>query len=162
MNEECYRLLIFRYILLIAVGCYIAEDKIVINKILLMASFVIGVLFITAYCYLGYEPKLIIYWTNTSCIACLYIIPIMFFIFGKLRRLRFKPLEILGKASYNIFLVQMVWYVFGTGWLGEIIKSKVIHLSLNLLICVGVGVAFYYFEAPITRIVIKKVDSYIN
>ena len=70
MNEECYRLLIFRYIFIIAVGCYFAFCFDEMQKKWLAISFVIGTLFIILYCYLAYEPKIIIYWTRTSFIAC--------------------------------------------------------------------------------------------
>lgn len=154
MNEETYRLLLFRYLLLIAVGCYIASDNFkMVNKASIIVT-IIGVFYIYCYSYLQYTFPIITYWTGTSFIACFYIIPLSMFGIDKLKNIRFKPVEIIGKASYHIFLVQMVWYYLAH----ERIASWNIYwaLVINLVICIGVGITFYLIETPLNELINRK------
>lgn len=72
MPEGCYRLLFFRYILVVAFGCWLAIGKYKYKLVM----FIVGIIFIFLNCYEGYQPKIIVYWTRTSFMACFYIIPI--------------------------------------------------------------------------------------
>ena len=154
MNEETYRLLLFRYLLLIAVGGYIANDYFKIKRKISIAMTIIGAGFIFGYCYLQYKPKVIIYWTQTCFVACFYIIPLLMFMITTLQNIGFKPLEILGKASYHIFLTQMVWYYFAYG---RIVSWNIyIAMAINLMICIGVGVIFYLIETPLNKLINRK------
>ena len=73
----------------------------------------------------------------------------------KLKNIRFKPVEIIGKASYHIFLVQMVWYYLAY----ERIASWNIYwaLVINLVICIGVGITFYLIETPLNELINRKI-----
>ena len=157
MNEGCYRLLVFRYILVIAVGCYIAIGKESIRKRTIVICFILGVTFIVATCYGGYNPLVIKYWPKTSFIACLYIIPIIWYCINHGGGLKFSPLELLGKASYNIFLVQMVWYFLTPSIISNYIKNTEIELLINIIVCVVCGVIFFAIETPITKFVNRKI-----
>jgi len=160
MDGELYRLLLFRYIFVIGAGCYMASEKSKLSFKIGLPLCLLGGAFLLATDYLGYSPKIIIYWKNTSFIACLYIVPIMFLLIKKVKNFRFVPLEIIGKASYNIFLVQMVWYTVGSWYLEKFIQSRVFLLGANILVCIVGGVIFYYIETPITKWIIKK--TYTN
>ena len=162
MNESCYRLLMCRYILLIAVGCYIASEEYVFRKKLSVILFCIGFLFITSIYYWGYTPKIISYWTGTSFIASFYIIPIAMILLSRVRNVRLKLLEIIGKASYHIFLAQMVWYIFGTGFISIYIANRLSQIVCNIIVCLILGVVFYYIETPINKYINKKVSSLVK
>lgn len=159
MNAETYRLLLFRYLLLIAVGCFIANDNFIKIKTSIVMT-IIGAGFIFGYCYLQYKPKVIIYWTQTCFVACFYIIPISMFMIRTLQNIRFKPLEILGRASYHIFLTQMVWYYFAYGRIAS--WNIYIAMAINLIICIGVGVIFYLIETPLNKLVNRKLLCFIQ
>lgn len=73
-----------------------------------MAMFCTGTLFLGAYLYAGYKPRHLIDWTGTSFVAAMYIIPIVGLV-TKRSKLRFAPVELLGRASYNIYLAQMLF-----------------------------------------------------
>lgn len=109
MNEECYRLLLFRYTLLIAFGCYLAIGNSKINKKTSFVMVVAGITYIIVFCYLGFTPPVTNYWTGTCIWACLPIMPISIPLL-KSEKLKNSAVEFLGKASYDIFLVQMVYY----------------------------------------------------
>lgn len=94
--------------------------------------------------YYGSVPLVFSKWTVTS-------LPTVFWAFG-LVIFGFKYLEIkhiswiaklfstIGKASYHIFLTQMVYFIFVGG------LSNRIGVAANILICVVAGLLFYYFE----------------
>jgi len=151
MNDGFYRLIVLRYLLVIAVGCYFASKsykhhiKIGIICLLLGGAFI----FLTQYLY--YKPTFCAFWTSTSMLACLYILPIMSFLLRKCKKFKFLPLEIVGKASYNIFLVQMIWYNLAAKRMYEYVSNGPLQVLLNFAACFGIGIAFYYIETPITK-----------
>ncbi|MBQ8822588.1 MAG: acyltransferase [Lachnospiraceae bacterium] len=157
MNDGFYRLLIFRYLFIIAAGCYFAMVKIQRNYrsiIIGVGSVVAGMGFIYLFSYATYSPKIITYWSSTSFVVCLFVIPILGWLLQK-GRLACKPLEVVGKASFNIFLVQMIYYNFADS-MYEMIEGRSAQLVFNIVNCVVAGVAFYYLEKPVTHFVINK------
>ncbi|MBR3825357.1 MAG: acyltransferase [Lachnospiraceae bacterium] len=162
MDANLYRLLIFRYIFVISAGCYMASESPKPNPKIGFLLSLIGITFIAAITYWGYSPKIIIYWTNTSLIACLYIIPIIFLLITKVQNCHFAPLEIIGKASYNIFLTQLTWYTVGSWYVEKFIDNTFILWGINLLVCITAGLIFYFIETPITKRIIKKLYASPN
>lgn len=159
LNEGTYRLLIFRYAFLIAFGCFTFIYEGTIDRKLLVGSFFTGIAYIVLVCYTPYEPRIIIYWTRTSFIAALYIIPVFHVLIKKCGTVSCKPLEVLGKASFNIFLTQMVWYNGASSLIYDNIKSRGAQLILNIVICLTAGTIFYILESSITRYVISKIGN---
>jgi len=151
MNEGCYRLLLFRYTLVIAFGCYMAIEANSIKKSFLYFGMMIGIVYIILFRYIGLTPLITTYWTGTSFFACLYILPITLMMMSS--GIHFKPLELLGRASYNIFLTQMVYFKCTkfVGFVYEIIPDRPFRVLFNFIICSVVGVIFYYIEYPITK-----------
>ncbi len=148
-----YRFMVLRYLLLIAAGCYLAIGKQKIRKPVLAVSMLIGIFWQYAVYYLGYKPIFINEdWATTSCVSGLYIIPICVAIFfsNRLMNLRFGLLELIGRASFNIFLTQMVYYI-GVKIIYKIIRNVWMANLLNVIICCAVGILFYLIESRITR-----------
>ena len=161
MNIECYRFLVFRYIFLIAAGVY-AFHGYKLKLFIGLAMTVIGAAFISAVTYLGYEPRIVNGpWATTNFISSMLIIPIMIWILPNLR-IRFLPLEIIGRASYHIFLVQMMYY---RGYY-EKLQNRFLtwqgHLIAGIVICLTLGVAFYYIEKPLQDWVQRLLSSHFN
>ncbi len=148
MNLECYRLLVFRYVFVIAAGIYASEYDMSVLQSIVMT--VIGGVFIGLTRYEIYTPRIITFWTGTSFIAVMWIVPITIWIIRKIR-FRFPPLEGFGKASYNIFLVQMVYYRSYRVKLIPRIKPWKLELLVGMLICLVVGYVFYRIESVITK-----------
>ncbi len=157
MNEECYRLLLFRYIICIAYGAYLATGERRRHIWLSGLCVFVGVFYIIICVYFGYIPPITYYWTGTSIWACLFIIPLI----GPLLtwpRVKNRFIELLGRASYDIFLVQMV-YFNGAKYIYSHIPNRVLQLLANFLICISAGVVFYFIEKPITK---KIYNSFIH
>ena len=159
MNEDCYRLLLFRYTLLIAYGCYLAIGTYRRHKVLSLLSFGIGIIYIIGFQYIGLTPIITNYWTDTSMWSCLFIIPISSPLILNKAKNRF--LEILGKASFNIFLVQMVYYN-GAKLIYKYVGNRALQLVINIIICVSVGLAFYYVETPLTKRISANAFNLLN
>ena len=160
LGESCYRLLVFRYIFVIAFGCYIyLYGNETIKKIYRVLSFIIGVCFIILVEYSSYNPKIIIYWTRTSFVACLYILPIAYNLLRKGSKFHCVPFEMLGKASFNIFLTQMVYYMYAANILYSYISNMYLRIIINIFICCVFGIIFYYVESFITKKIIKRIQA---
>ena len=149
VSEGNYRLLAFRYIFIIAVGCYIAIGKTKIKRWHSIVTMLVGLVFIIVVNYTGYTPYVIINWTTTSFVGVMYIVPIVMFLFR--RNLHCKALELLGKASYNIFLTQMAFYGIYPYVPSFFAENTAVHLVYNIVVCTVLGVLFYLIEDPITR-----------
>ncbi len=157
LNGKCYRLLIFRYILLIAYGCFLYENKEnSTNKNWI--TFLSGVVFIVATDYLGYIPVTVVYWKRTCVYAILYFLPLFGYAMRHWRGIHCAPLELIGRCSYHIFFVQMLYYNYWDESIGALIPGRAFHLLVNLAVVVCVGIAFFYFEAPISKFVIDHVS----
>lgn len=165
LNEECYRLLSFRYISLIAFGSLLGKfategaPKIPRLKLFTLAllSSVCGAIFITLVERKIYRPRIILYWTNTSFLATLYILPIFAFALARLKDKSFPPLERLGKASFNIYLTQMVYFCYADEKVAKLLPKlssatadKVAQNIANILICATVGLIFFAVESRAT------------
>ena len=85
----------------------------------------------------------------------LFIVPIFGFLVGK--NIKFAPLEKIGKASYNIFLTQMVYYCYLYGKIKEFLVNVYLNAVVSIAICVIVGIVFYEIENRITKKVTAKV-----
>ncbi|MCR5792756.1 MAG: acyltransferase family protein [Lachnospiraceae bacterium] len=156
MDEALYRLLIFRYTLIIAYGCYLAMDSYKRHKVLSVLAFGVGVSYIITCKFFEVEPPFTIYWTGTCMWACLFIIPIAVpLIFNKAHN---SFIELLGRASYNIFLVQMVYYNV-VNMIYPHIPARALQLVFNIVVCLVAGLVFYFIETPITNFVHKIVYS---
>ena len=153
MNLECYRLLVFRYTLVIAYGCYLATEDHKRHKILSFLCFFLGLTYIIGYKYLDFTPIITSYWPATSMWACLYLIPIAAPLI--INRAKNQVIETIGKASYDIFLVQMVYYNAhirgGADIVYKLVENRVLQLVLGIVICVLIGLLFYYLETPLTK-----------
>lgn len=162
LNGDCYRLLAFRYIMLIAFGCYLYEYK--GNKLgkKNWILFLAGTAFIIATDYLDYDPVTVHYWKRTCVYAILYFLPVFSFAMEHLENVRASLLELFGNASYHIFLVQMLYYNYVDDHIGALVQNRIWHLFFNIMICTILGVIFYYIETPFSKYVMKKVSQLMN
>jgi len=147
LDPELYRLLIFRYVFIISVGVHHRFHHVDIRDMRIRISLMIGMIYILIAYYAGVSP-FVRYWRTTSYLAALYggVIAIVFM--GT--NMRFRPLESIGRASFDIFLVQAYYYAF---W-HEIISRRMnvwIVPFFDLVICISGGLLFYEFESRLTR-----------
>ena len=153
MSEDCYILLIFRYTFVLALGVYVAIGKQKIPVALQAAAGIAGIMFIVLYKYTDIKPWLITAWKGTSAPACLMLVPLVKPLLNL--RIKFAPLELLGKASYNIFLCQIVYYNLAASVVYHLVPNKFLQLLINIAVNVAVGLVFYFIETPITKRIMR-------
>ena len=159
-NSEFYRMLLFRYTFVIAFGAWLYQGRDKIPFVWKVASFLVGTIFIVLYRYIKIKPRIITYWTGTSFLACLFLLPVAEFLIKKVH-LSCKPIEFLGKASFNIFLAQMVYYAYMFEFTRKLISSHILQLCAHIAICVTSGIIFYFVEHKITARVLSLISKKI-
>ncbi len=158
MEVATYRLLFFRYVFVVAFGCRLAMSTLPKKPWLWLGLFVAGAGYILTFVYNGVEPFVTNMWTGTSMFASMFLLSIA----GKLvtcRWLKNPIIEYIGKASYNIFLVQMAYFTVSRFVLLNV-ESRVWQVAISIVVCVVAGVLYYLVEAPTTAFITKKVCSF--
>ena len=156
MPVSIYRLCAFRYIFLLAYGSYLfsvheREQK---NSWAYYLAGVMGAVYIIGFNYYGLTPVFTEQWKTTCVFAVLFIVPIMKLLVEH-PSLNNRLLQTIGKASFNIFLTQMMYYAYGAPLLGRLHIPFLGQLIINYLMCCSLGVLFYIIESPFTKKVIK-------
>lgn len=156
LNEECYRLLIFRYIFLLATGVFATKYSLSICSSVILTT--VGGMFIGVTVYGGYNPRIIIYWVETSFIAALWVAPILVYILRNIS-IRCPLLELIGRASYNIFFVQMVYYLSYSEMMFKQFQNRKVKIIMGIVLCISVGLLFYAVERPLTKWIITRTNK---
>lgn len=117
MHEVVYRVLIFKYLLVIAMGMYLCLNTMKKwHKKYLVLCWLIGVAYlILPYC-TSYQYHLFTLWSETSMMDTFFIFPMMCVALLKFDKLEgangiAKVIECIGKASYHIMYVQLIYFV---------------------------------------------------
>jgi len=152
-----YRFLVFRYIFVLASGCYIALGK-KVPTVISPVMFCTGVLFLCSYLYFGFKPKYVKDWVGTSFLASMYIVPVVWLLIRKCK-LRFTPVEFLGKASYHIFAMQMLYYYSVASHVYQYVASRKVQLLISVVTPVCAGILLYFMEMPLTKLLQKTIDK---
>lgn len=157
MELDTYRLLAPRYLLFLAMGCYLyfhlkEEKKYPLPIWSLIPGFLVGFGFIVWVYQLENQPELTLFrfWTRTSMLTAFYIFPIIYLLFRYLKNRQIPGiagvvLSEIGKASYHIFLVQMLYYEFFDDILFPLHPAVPVTVG-NVLVCLTVGYGFYRGE----------------
>ncbi|MCR5545894.1 MAG: acyltransferase [Lachnospiraceae bacterium] len=163
MAKDDYRLLIGRYLFLIAFGCWFyMYPNIRLSYLTLVCMLVVGV----AYLFLnrqGFDFYLFNYWGPTTFLTDFYIIPIVVILFRLFYHSTIpgwpgKLLVEIGKASYHIFLVQMVYYHFELG--GPLFDLPLLaQVPINIIINVTCGIAFFEAQRGWNKFSKQKISS---
>lgn len=168
MSDLVYRLLFFRYLGFVTFGILLYLDnaakykgfvsKITNNKYYLSLMFLLGIGTIFLLNYSLYQPYLFKRWTTTSLPVVLYCLPLVV-VFMKAERLLNKipkvldrVILIIAKSTFHIFLIQMTYYWFKGS---EDLRLRNSFL-LSLIICIPLGILFYYLESLLTEKLFKK------
>ena len=161
MSPGVYRLCALRYIFIIAYGCFlylVHRKDVEVERIVFYIVGLLGYTYILVFNYAGLKPLITNQWTRSSVFASLFIVPIMMHLM-KPRELHNGVLELLGKASFNICLVQMCYFWAAADKVYLYVPTIPLRLAVNFIICCTVGVLFYKIENPITRRIVKAIRA---
>jgi len=170
ISRDVYRLLAFRYIFVLAIGCYLFIYRENLGKwYKWVMFFLLGAGYIYLVNYTSYNRVVFKYWYSTSMIAIFYIVPLFMLGLKYLKNVKCKIIEQLGKASYHILLVQIIYYNFFAPlvWTApkNIIPNDAVAMLINLIVCLGGGYAYFRLYEKLRqksdskkarRIVLKK------
>lgn len=162
MDSQSYKIIALRYISVIAFGCFIAIGKKELSKRILGLLFFVGVFWQTALNYVPLYPIFMNYeWARVNYLSSLFVMPVMYVLIKRFSASKVKilPLQEIGKASFNIFLVQMVFYGCGlAGVVYKIINTTWIQLVICIGVCVFCGYIFYKIENHYTGCIIERIQ----
>lgn len=147
ISSQIYRLLLIRYLFILALGCWMFYNryekgyKLIIENIIFV---IIGSFYLWLLITRKYTPKLFFDWKNRSLFCGLYIYPIICYIFRRCNEYKLKSkigklISDIGKASYCIFLMQMLYYVSGADTVVGTFLDTAPHLIFNIFICLICG-----------------------
>ncbi len=162
INSNTYRILCFRYLFLVSLGCYLALRKEKINSNALLFIEIIGINFInilicsnSTYAYAPYNL-----WKETSLITSFYIFPIFAYIYYNYNinssNIFVKILSETGRASWHIFLIQMLYFIIIPEELNIQLR---IMLPLSLFVNIIIGWLFYKIEKQISSCVKNQINK---
>lgn len=155
INEELYRILILRFIFAIALGVALALwEKNRFRNGIFYGLIGLSVLYITGVMYFDWHFVMEHFWHSQHLPGFFYPLALIIW----LRRapmsnqnVIFQVLRKIGRASYHIFFVQILYF-----W--EPIKALRPELPMlmgtivNLMICSVIGILFYHFEQRLWKI----------
>jgi len=127
----------------------------------LVMSF-IGALFIFITTYGFYTTRIITSWTNTCFVSVMWIIPLIAYIIKNLKIKKHIFFECIGKASYNIYLFQMVYYRSYRTYIARHIDYWFIDLIVGLILCIIIGLVFYEIEKRITKAILNLINYILD
>lgn len=116
IDLRLYRILLFRYLPILALGVYFSIEKTTRRFCALLLA--IGILSILVFCYSPYKPIIFRWWQDTSMFPSFYAAG-LFVLCLKIKDFSFAPLEKIGRISYHIFLFQMIYF-----WLSQGLEAK--------------------------------------
>ncbi len=158
LNPAIYRFLIFRYTLLLGFGIYLAfslkERK---DDVIAIIFFFIGLVYILVNAYIVQFP-LFQEWKSTSMLCSPFAYGVMYYLMKWFSHVKYHNCFVIGRASYHIFLTQMVFYGFGGNilWRNLLPMSsspfcEIMGAAISIMICVPVGLLFYFVETSIRK-----------
>lgn len=169
-QANIYRILIFRYLLVIALGILMAMISEISNKVL-VAMLATGCVYIILPTVWEYDYHIFTAegWNRTSMIFGFYLFPMIYMLIYNFGNIEIKNragmvLETIGKASYHIMYTQMLYFGFQDAICKYIINFScfgiIIELMADILITVGSGVLFWLIDDKfITGKAVKKLSS---
>lgn len=158
------RMISFRYIFALALGCYIYVYKADLGKIKWWIMFFLGIGYTCLVTYIpSYKPLVYSSWKYTSALSMLYIAPLFVFGMKHFGNIRCKPIEEIGKASYHILMVQILYYNFLAPliWTApkNIIPNAAIGFAISLVICIVGGYGYYRLYTFAAKRLKKQTNS---
>lgn len=142
------RMIALRYVFALALGCYIYIYRENLGKIKWLVMPVFGIAYTVVVTYIpSYTPLVYTSWKYTSALSMLYIAPLFVLGIKLFANAKCKVLEEIGKASYHILMVQILYYNFLAPlvWTApkSVIYNDAVGFSIGLLICLGGGYGYY-------------------
>ncbi|WP_022818990.1 acyltransferase family protein [Fusobacterium russii] len=151
--EHIFRIVAMRQVVFLQMGIifYFYREQILKNYLKLIPFYIISFIYGYLVCHKNYIFYPYYYWSTLSTplvFLGLVIIIISLKLFNNIKENSLdKVIVIIGKSSYHIFLIQMAYYrIFRKNIFNNRYDSVV-----DILICVSIGILYYYIEPQVTK-----------
>lgn len=156
MSDSIYRLCSLRYIFVLSFGAFLYFYKRKVKKISMMIIGGVGGGFLAYTKYIGNAPAFLRNWTGTCCVSCLFICPFVYWVLNSGKKIEENIICYVGKASYNIYLFQMIYYWAFFNTINSTIQSRILQFIISIISCLIAGVLFYKIENSFTKRLMKR------
>ena len=160
MPDWLYRVFYGRYLFAVVLGIWLVRES--LPMVVFGLGLLVGVLYITAVTGLGWIPSFAYpSWIQQHAPAFFYTAAVFLVLWHApilVQRIS-QPMLLLGRASYHIFLVQMLYFWRLHGPLTGLMGSRLLSLLAALVICCSLGTLFYLCEKRLERLMEKRVGN---
>lgn len=148
VSEDLYRILVVRYIFVLALGVWLAFNYKKINYKWLAPMAALSVIYITGVNYFGLKIIMEPVWLSQHAPAFFYTLLLMLVCLKayKVKGDHFisRTLIKIGQASYHIFLTQMVYFWFIPNMFAGL--PSYLYVLISVMLCFTAGVLFFELE----------------
>ena len=152
--EQIFRMVAMRQIVFLQMGIvfYYYREQILKNYLKLTPLFILSFIYGYLVCHKDYIFYPYYYWSTLATplvFLGLFIVILSLKLFNNVKEnLIDRLIVIIGKSSYHIFLAQMVYYrMFRKTIFNNILYDNIV----DVIICVSIGIIYYYIEPKITK-----------
>lgn len=167
-NSYIYKACILRYLFAIILGIWFIDNfkiKKVFNNKYFLLSLIVGIGYIISYSLFSFEiPYFITNWQPQNFLTFAYALFLCVlginYLPAKVDNFFTELMKVIGKASYHIFLIQILFFGADLSLLSLFNLSLftwnafalgMLALAGNLIIILIIGLLFFYFETKITN-----------
>jgi hypothetical protein len=152
--EQVFRMVAMRQIVFLQMGIvfYYYREQILRNYLKLVPLFILSFIYGYLVCHKDYIFYPYYYWSTLATplvFLGLFIVILSLKLFNNVKEnLIDRLIVIIGKSSYHIFLAQMVYYrMFRKTIFNNVLYDNIV----DVIICVSIGIIYYYIEPKITK-----------
>lgn len=156
ITSQLWRVFAVRYLFLLAMGCYIYiyREKLG-SKYKWAIFFALGIAYVYTINYTPYLKSIFNSWNRTAMPSVFYIAPVFLLLITKFENARCRLLEELGKASYHILLMQIIYFNYFAPlvWTApkSIIPNDYVGMAVSLVVCLGFGYGYYKLYSTLSH-----------
>lgn len=161
LDVSIYRLLIFRYFIFLYTGVVLflakQENKECCKKMRKLIP--LGALYILLVGYLNWQPDIIFRyptWYRSAAPVIFWTAPIAAYLIendckilgwiktNRICNIVLEKMQLIGKASYHIYIIQMLWFGLVISHINTESWMKLIVCVVSIVVCSLVGILYYY------------------
>lgn len=158
LDKRIYRILVFRYIFIIALGIYMHEIRgRKIGGKTLAEMLAVGAIYVLLPNWWGYEYRVFTYspWNKSGMMSAFYVFPIIYIVMcafsdARADKVCKRAAALAGKASYHIMYTQLMYFNVRSFVDTNLIDLKRLpaaaEYAVDILVPVLLGIAFYYVD----------------
>lgn len=152
MPTSAYRLTFCKYLGFVAIGIGLALYRVRLIYVILSMAF--GAAYICASQYFLIRFPIFRKWSLTALPTAFWVGGIIYLMLRAkvIEKINLPFLSLIGRATYHIFLVQMLFYTCIKNQFSNIFYN----IAFNVPLCLGVGLIFYVLHTKTFRWFIKK------